>query len=187
MKRISIVTTMFILFGLVAAPAFSQSRNPQVACLGGTWTPDLEKMKAAIGAQIDTPNVEYSGSLSMVINEINVPDGVEFHADGWTLLRLYDDKPDSGFTVTGVAMLNMSAPPGGSFYFSEISNTYLQKLITPGPEGPINDPIIDPVRGMLLMGEWARGSWTCKDDVIHFTVSDQDPDGQLIETWYRQE
>lgn len=180
------ISTSALLLALTATTGFAQSPDPKVACLRGTWAPDLDEMKASLRAQVDTPDVKFSGSLSMIINTTNVMDGVEFHADNWSLLRIYPDKPDTALTVNGVAKLSISAPHWGSFYLAEASNTYVQKLETPGPEGPINDPEIDPIRAMLPMGEFASGEWTCVDDVLEFSVTSQDPDGQLIETWYRQ-
>lgn len=86
-------------------------------------------MKASSRAQVDTPNVEFSGRLWMVVNATNVMDGVKIHANNWTLLCMYFDKPDPGFTVNGVAMLSLSTPQGGSFHLAETSKTPLLAIL----------------------------------------------------------
>lgn len=109
----------------------------------------------------------------MIITAANVVDGVEFHADNWSSLRRYPDKPDTGLTVNRVAKLSISAPRWAKFHLSEGANTYVQKLETPGLDGPLNDPEIDPIRAMPPMGDFAGGEWTCGNNVIQFMVVDQ--------------
>jgi len=142
--------------------------------------PDLEQFKTYIAPQLDTPNFELSGTLSMHIGEGGQ---AEFRAQNWSILRIFDDKDNIELLVDGVAKFTIAAP-GSTFYLAETSNTYEQQIIT--HHETYSNPIsMDPVKVMLPMGDWAEGKVTCEKDQITFEVTEQDPDGHLIDTWYR--
>jgi len=90
-----------------------------------------------------------------------------------------DDETE--FVLNGISLNSIAATSSGSFHISQQSNTYVQTSFEFGLETP--ERLFE---WMLPVGEWASGKWSCADDVIQFTVSDQDSDGHLVETWYRQ-
>ena len=150
------------------------------ACLLGSWEPDLEQFKAYIAPHLDAPNFELSGTLSMHIGEGGQ---AEYRAENWSILRIFDNKDNLELYVNGVATFTTAAP-SRNFYLAETSNTYEQQIIA--HRKTYFSPIpTDPIKKMLPMGDWAKGTLTFENDQITFEVTEQDPDGHLIETWYR--
>lgn len=187
--NINVKNVYSILALTVLLSSCSTTQNPTVsttaelsgpACLLGSWEPDLDQFRAYIGPLLDTTNFELSGTLSMHIGEESQG---EFRVENWSVLRILDNKDNVEMQVSGVAKFTIAAP-SRKFYLNETSNTYAQQVISHRETHSTPMPT-DPIKAMLPMGDWAEGQVSCENDQITFEVTEQDPDGHLIETWYR--
>lgn len=176
MKYFSIPAAALLLATSVS-PAISQPTG----CSIGTWTPDYDALEARIRNQIDAPNAEFSGIVLMVIGMTNSAEELQFQIEDWSIQRKDSADDDTKFVLNGISLNSIAATSSGSFHISQQSNTYVQTSIEFGLES--SERLFE---WMLPVGEWASGKWSCVDDVIQFSVRDQDSDGHLVETWYRQ-
>ena len=173
------------LLAFSGTAAFSQATE----CSVGTWAPDYDMLLARIASQLEAPNASASGTLSMVIqmahSQKEADEEMQIHADDWSFSRGEKDSltGELFFVLNGVANYTLSATSSGSFHINQQSNTYIQIERQPMLSSEIPVDVFEP---MLPVGEWANGTLSCDDDVIQFTIFDQDSDGHLVETWYRQ-
>ncbi|MBL4806147.1 MAG: hypothetical protein JKY31_02540 [Rhodobacteraceae bacterium] len=182
MKYFSIPAAALLLATSVL-PAFSQP----TPCSVGTWAPDYDALEARIKDQIDAPNAVFSGTIMMVISMTNSAEELQFQAENWTVERKDDADDDARLVLNGTSLNSLMVNQTSAslevtdFHMAQQSNNYAQTFIHDRVE--MNIGLIE---SMLPVGEWASGEWSCVDDVIQFTIYDQDSDGHLVETWYRQ-
>jgi|GEM_PF-4524015 len=164
--------------------SFADGEDP--ACLVGTWAPDQTEIEKRLTDLSSAEKVAFSGSFTMIINQVNQPGGIEFQAKDWSFFQDYSDSDDSTLVVSGSAKYSLSAPRGGAFRFAEESNKFTQKMIIHQSSGLKTELERDLIPELLAIGEWAHGRWDCEGDNLKFRLISQDDAGYLSTLWHRQ-
>lgn len=169
----------------------AQSQLTGRECLTGDWVPDQEKYEFYILSILNTaPSVRFSGTMTMSIKD----ESAELHAEDWAVVKVFGATSEVQLILNGKAQYSMVTTSGattpanldGKFHLTQESNAYKQTSISRNNGELLSDDEVSLIKPLLPVGEWASGHWSCQNDLLTFEVTDQNSDGQLLETWQRK-